>query len=75
MPELKLSKADKEVSPKKLLCNWPKCTSKNGKKAPAQRLCPYCHCVAYCCKFCLESDIKRHIRKECQKNIKMPMYI
>ena len=67
---VKLSSADYHVKPGKLLCNWPKCTAASGKKAVAERLCPYCHCAGYCCTDCMDHDIDRHVTKECQQNIK-----
>ena len=68
---VKLSDKDKKVSLKLFICNWPKCKmGNNGKPAPSERLCPYCHKVGYCCVHCLEVDIDRHILKECQQNIK-----
>ena len=66
----KLEKADLSVSTKKLLCNWPDCKMNAGKKAKAERLCPFCHCVGYCCKMCLKNDIDRHVGKECQQCVK-----
>lgn len=67
----KLTDDDKKVPLKEFICNWPKCTMGPGKKpAHSKRLCPYCNKVGYCCVYCLESDIDRHVAKECQQNIK-----
>jgi len=64
-----LSEKQKNVNPDLLLCNWPDCKSLYGDKKSAERLCPSCLCVGYCCIYCMEKDWDRHIRNECQKNI------
>ena len=63
----KLTEAMKRVPPTMLLCNWPDCRSgPNGGKSPAERVCPCCRCVGYCCINCMEQDWDRHM-KECQR--------
>lgn len=58
----------KNVSPTLLLCNWPQCNmAPNGGKAAAERLCPCCRCVGYCCIGCMKADWDRHVHQECQK--------
>ncbi len=63
-----LTEEQKHVSPVyvQLLCNWPDCKMTNGGKSPAERLCPCCRCVGYCCIGCMQADWDRH-QKECQR--------
>lgn len=71
---VKLTAADvsaKSNAPERLLCNWRQCTmGKNGAIAEAQRLCPFCHRVGYCCVYCLEQDIYGHVSHQCAQNHK-----
>lgn len=63
--------SEKINPPWKLLCNWRHCTKgKGGKPAYVERLCPFCHRVGYCCKFCLAQDIYGHTTHECSQQIK-----
>jgi hypothetical protein len=64
-----LTKEQLHVPLNRLLCNWPDCKVDNGRKAPAERLCPSCNCVGYCCIWCMQQDWKRHITEECQRVI------
>ena len=67
-------KSEKINPPSKLLCNWRQCTyGPKGGPAIAERLCPFCHRVGYCCKMCLEQDIYAHVSHECAKNRKDPI--
>lgn len=61
----------KLMSKTKLLCNWRNCTlGPRGKPAVANRLCPFCHRVGYCCEYCLQQDIYGHVSHNCPQNIK-----
>jgi hypothetical protein len=64
-----LKEEQKHVDPVavQLLCNWPDCRVVDGGKAPAERLCPCCRCVGYCCIECMQRDWERHQAKECQR--------
>lgn len=57
--------------PSDLLCNWRQCSGGpgNGPK-PAERLCPFCHRVGYCCEYCMQQDIYGHVSHNCAQNIK-----
>ncbi|MDB4769380.1 hypothetical protein OAG24_00295 [bacterium] len=59
----------------KLLCNWTHCTfgPRNGI-APAERLCPFCFRVGWCCVHCMTQDIYGHCTHECQENKKKIKY-
>lgn len=59
----------------KLLCNWTNCTSgRGGSIAIAERLCPFCFRVGWCCTYCMKQDIYGHCCHECQQNKKKVKY-
>lgn len=68
--------SEKVHPPSKLLCNWRHCDKgPRGGIASAERLCPFCHRVGYCCIYCLEQDIYAHATHECAQNLKKAEYV
>lgn len=68
--------SERSNPPSKLLCNWRHCDKgPQGTIALAERLCPFCRRVGYCCVWCLQQDIYGHVTHECSQNIKKATYV